>query len=560
MGMKHISKYWILFLILAGFLCAGTSVVCGETPSPAEANLARKVENLTRILDAMEELSSEITETRQELNGPEGKGREDLLSARISQLNRKLFDLESNFNELASEVSPDSIDINREVDFDLGSEIKDILGPLVREIKRATSRPREIERYRSDIEGFNQQLQVIHRAIIHLRALSASPGSTPRLRDHLDQTLSFWESKQNEIETLKSISRLQLEKLSGETESLSDTIKSLPKIFFRSHGSNFLLSLSALFLVAFLLFRLHRLIKKISPFHKEQSTFYVRVFDLAYGLFAAFISMSTMLGVLYSMSDWVLLSLILVFLLGLAWTSKEALPRFWNQARLILNLGPVREGELVVYKGVPYKVLSINVFTYIYNPAFPCGKIRLPIADLLDLRSRPITANEPWFPSMENDWVLLDTEHVARIACQTPETVIAEMIGGAKTTFTTEGYLGATPVNLSSGFRIKVLFGLDYSLQGIITGKVPAVLKESIEGELYKSGFRESLLFIRSDFKQAASSSLDIEISVDFDGSSARDYVQIKRLIQKACVESCNKENWVIPFNQITVHMDRHDS
>lgn len=560
MPIKKLIKLPVLSVAFWVVVISATCVVHGESTPPgvqAATDLGRKVDNLSQILDAMATLSDEIVDARKELNSPEGKGREDLIDARIKQLNRKLFNLENNFNELASEVRTEDIEITTESDFDLSSEIKDILGPLIRELKRATSRPREIEKHRSDIEGYNRQLDIIGQAKAHIGRLMAAPGVKPRLLDRLEQTLASWENKQNEIETLKNISRVQLEKISEDSESLTENISKLPGIFFKSHGSNLLFAFMMFFLMAFILFRIHRLIRKYSPFHQKRSTFYVRVFDLAYGLAAGMISLSTMLGVLYFLSDWVLLSLILVFLLGLAWTSKEALPRFWNQARLILNLGPVREGELLVYNGVPYKVLSINVFTYIYNPAFSCGKIRLPVADLLDLRSRPITASEPWFPSMENDWVLLDSEHVGRVVCQNPETVIIERIGGARTTYTTSGYLSATPVNLSSGFRIKVLFGLDYGLQGIITEKVPAILKEAIESELFKSGFRETLTFIRSDFKQAASSSLDIEISVDLDGAAARDYVQIKRLIQKACVNTCNAENWVIPFNQITVHMEK---
>jgi hypothetical protein len=61
------------------------------------------------------------------------------------------------------------------------------------------------------------------------------------------------------------------------------------------------------------------------------------------------------------------------------------------------------------------------------------------------------------------------------------------------------------------------------------------------------------------DFKQAASSSLDIEISADFSGDAASSYVHIKRIIQRVCVDVCTEKQWTIPFNQMTVHMaDKH--
>jgi hypothetical protein len=37
-------------------------------------------------------------------------------------------------------------------------------------------------------------------------------------------------------------------------------------------------------------------------------------------------------------------------------------------------------------------------------------------------------------------------------------------------------------------------------------------------------------------------------------GNSASGYFAIGRLIQQTCVDICNRENWVIPFTQVTVH------
>jgi hypothetical protein len=37
-------------------------------------------------------------------------------------------------------------------------------------------------------------------------------------------------------------------------------------------------------------------------------------------------------------------------------------------------------------------------------------------------------------------------------------------------------------------------------------------------------------------------------------GRAAYAYYKAQRLVQQACVETCNREGWVIPFTQITVH------
>ena len=56
------------------------------------------------------------------------------------------------------------------------------------------------------------------------------------------------------------------------------------------------------------------------------------------------------------------------------------------------------------------------------------------------------------------------------------------------------------------------------------------------------------------EFKQAGASSLDYQIYMILKGSAAKAYFKVQRLIQQACVETCNREGWVIPFTQVTVH------
>jgi hypothetical protein len=510
----------------------------------------------------MDIITKDITDKNLLLSSPAGQGREQSLRQDIAALTQKYEVLEKNFNDLASEVNYDAI-VNPEKpkSFNWNDELKEILGPLIREIQRATSKPREIEKHRSNIESYNLQLENIKKAEEHLQRLLDDKGLDDNLRNRLKESMTVWETRRNDVETLKSISNLQLEKFRKESESLAQTVQKLPSLFFKSHGRNFLLAIIAFGFAAFSFFKLYHFIVRHSPFHIDGRSFYSRVFNLGYSIVAGFVCLLVTLGVLYFCSDWVLLSIAILFIIGIVWTSKESIPRVWNQGRLILNLGPVREGELVLYNGIPYKVESINMYTLLLNPAIPCARIRLPITDLESMRSRPVDVNEPWFPSRIGDWVLVEgeTERAGQILSQTPETVVIEFIGGARLSISSSGYMSSPPMNLSSGFRIRILFGYDYDLQRIVTTEIPPVLKTAVEDELKAQGFGEALKGLRADFKQAASSSLDIEISADFDGGVARDYVNLKRIIQKACVDISTKRNWGIPFNQLTVHMaDKH--
>ncbi len=84
--------------------------------------------------------------------------------------------------------------------------------------------------------------------------------------------------------------------------------------------------------------------------------------DLLYRVVSVVAALLTVVLVFYLFEDWVLLSLAIVFLMGLAWAVKNTLPRFMHQSRLILNIGAVREGERLVYQGVPWLVKKINFF------------------------------------------------------------------------------------------------------------------------------------------------------------------------------------------------------
>ena len=52
----------------------------------------------------------------------------------------------------------------------------------------------------------------------------------------------------------------------------------------------------------------------------------------------------------------------------------------------------------------------------------------------------------------------------------------------------------------------------------------------------------------------ASASSLDYLIYASMDGNSAASYFAIGRLLQQSCVDICNREGWIIPFAQFTIH------
>jgi hypothetical protein len=219
----------------------------------------------------------------------------------------------------------------------------------------------------------------------------------------------------------------------------------------------------------------------------------------------------------------------------------------------MLNIGAVREGERMMYEGVPWLVKHINVHSTLENPDLGV-RIRLPIEALLDKTSRPFHPSESWFPCRKNDWVILSDGVRGCVTALSHEMVELVMRGGARKTYQTEDFLSLAPLNLSMNFRLKVPFGISYTLQKEATGRVPDQLAAFIESRMEEEGYKKDLLNLRVEFANAGTSSLDLVVIADFDGTRAPLYNRITRAIQRWCVDAATLHGWEIPFPQLDIH------
>lgn len=518
--------------------------------------LDKKNQNLAGLITAIENTTDEIKKNQAVLGSAESIGREESIRLHIDHLERKLGALNESFDLLATGVEFKSSPDHLQSGFNWNKELQVLIGPLIEELQQLTSKPREIEKLKGDITYYEEHLGLANTAVANLEKLLKVVKEENALRQKLQAIKAKWEQRKNEWESLRNIGIVHLEQKKGD-QSISKSIQDIPKIFFKSHGRNMLIAFLIFCFSSFGMFKLYSFIEKINPIRSKERSFYGRVYDLGFFFISALIAILSTLAALYLFNDWVLLSLILVFIFGMAWASKHAFSTIWLQIRLILNLGPVREGEVVVYKGLLYRVESINLYTSLLNPSIQGGFIRVPLNDILELRSRPMVEDEPWFPSEKGDWIVIDEERHCRVMTQTPEAVRLKYPGGSEKSFSTADYLGLAPMNLSSGFRITIVFGLDYNLQGQITEKIPTLLEEGVVRKLTDSGYIKYTSAVRVHFRTASASSLDLDIIVDCNNTAGRQYRMLQRILQKACVEVCNEQNWSIPFTQMTVHIEK---
>jgi len=362
---------------------------------------------LQSLIRSMQDLESQLKDLKPALKAAETEEQKIKIAAEINKLAESLDEHENDFERISIGVDLDRFGEKPEQDLDWKNEVQELLGPVLQELKNMTARPRQLERLRSEVAHYENKVPIVKKAIANLQKL-IDKTKDDQLKDQLSNLKKHWVNEEQQIFNQLTVAKYRLEEKNKEKKSLLDSTQNILRIFFKSRGKNLFLSIVS-FILVFLILRLfYQLVYKFSPILKSKArSFYVRLGEVLYHIMTFVGAASVSLIVLYGSGDWVLLSLAIIFMVGLAWTAKQGLPRFWEQIKLLLNLGTVRENERVIYRGLPWKVVSINLYSRLENPALKSSLIRLPLRGLIELISRPYHADEPWFPCKENDWVIL---------------------------------------------------------------------------------------------------------------------------------------------------------
>jgi len=558
--------------LLAGWLLGGLSPALpawAQEPATGLEGRTRAggapqtLETLRAILAAQEQLTEQLKTARERLSTPEGEGQREEINRKINELSAKIAQAGQNFTEIVTGIDLADLEVKPKTELDWTAELKDILGPIIQELRSLTARPRELDRLRREAEEYRTRQAAIQRGLDNIKALQEEAAARAAGRremgrsvaDELARLEKEWQGYLQQTANDLTVVEHQLKEKETQKKPFFQSVQNVFAIFFRSRGRNLLAALLAALAVLAAFRYSHRLIYRYSPWHlKKSRPFYIRLGDVVYYVVTFLGASAAFLIVLYLYGDWVLLGLAFIFLFGLAWAARHGLVHFWHQTQLLLNLGPVREEERVVVGGLPWKVQTINLYTHLLNPALTGGLIRLPIKDLIGLRSRPSAPKEPWFPCREGDWVILADGTRGKVVLQSPETVELVLLGGSHRFYPTPDFLGQSPHNISMGFRLNVVFGLDYQHQAISTTEIPAKLDQALRQGLQARGYEDGLVNLKVEFKEAGPSSLDVEILADFRGGLAEQYEILGRLLQRLAVEACNQNHWVIPFTQVTIH------
>jgi hypothetical protein len=509
---------------------------------------------LASLVELQKNTRQQITVIAKKLKNSTSESEKQSLQEELTKLDKQLSETGADFERIATGVESEIFSEQQKVIFSWKDELATLLEPSIKELKQLTYRARLKSDLRESINGYNKQLATARLAVEHLNQL-INETKNPKIKTYLGELLPAWQNAEKRINSKLDLTLRELTQLENNNISLLESTGNSMREFFSNRGLYLLIAFVA-FVAILLAFRLlARLIFFIIPgARKEQRPFHVRIMDIFFRIFSVLSAFFALIFVLYTAEDWFLLSLTFIVFVGLFWTIRQTLPKMWQQMLLVLNMGSTREGERVVYQGVPWKVETLNVFCKLYNPALGMH-LRIPIEDMIGLVSRPFAGDEPWFPCKKGDWVAIDGKPFAKVVSLSHEQVEVVELGGRRTVYQTADFLAMSPANLSSNFNIRVPFGLSYNLQAEITTTVPEKLKAFLQKKLEENGYAEDCLNLSVDFLQAGSSSLDLVVLADFKGDQAPAYRRIERGLARWCVDCCNANNWEIPFPQMTVHL-----
>ena len=519
----------------------------------AQAELRERAENTVELLEPLLALEESLEQQIAASSSLQNEQTDESEAEQLERLRRDLQDKREQFSILVTGVSDQDYQQIDSGEFDLNSEVQQLIEPFVLVLNEATSGARQLERNRRELNIASRRLANSERAIQNIEAVIAA-NTNPQIAERLVPTLVLWQERLQLHQTQVQALEQRMADLQSEQVSVSGNLNSAFQVFFRDRGISLLLGFAA-FVFVFLGIRLAGAkALQITTVGMRKKTFAIRLASLLLTVFTVLASFIALLVVFNLRNDWLLLGLATLLLLAAIWIAINMLPSLIQQATMLLNLGAVQEGERVLFNDVPFKVQRLDFFTDLVNPALDGGEFTLPVRELIGMHSRPAADDEAWFPSNKGDWVRLSDETAGQVVAQTPEMVVIELLGGARITYQTADYLAANPENLSNGYRIEIEFGIGYRHQAQATDEIIEQMNQGIRAHFEPLLEPSELVNVDVEFLRAGASSLDYEVEIDIAGSAAHRFEEFERELARCMVMLANQHGWEIPYQQVVVH------
>ncbi len=542
----------LIFLISAS---ATAQTLSSEEQAALEQKdkvIEASIKAIGNILDAQKAKQKIIKDLRRAIDKAQTDVDKKQIGEELKVQNAELSQLRNQVIILATGVSQTDIDPVND-GFDLQKELELLIRPFVWILKSATENARQIEFLKRTLLAAGKQEQTAADAIERIQLIIDKAPEDKRVAKRVQTILQDWKDRQISAMDRATTAEQQLQARLSKRVDAGDTTKQAFTSFFNDRGRNLIYGILG-FSAVIVVMRLLRRIILSSIGAPRNRTFPVRMGALIFDIATAATAFGTTIAIFNSYNDWLLTGFMLLLFIAIGWITLKSLPNLLEQVTLLLNLGAVQEGERLVINGVPWRVAKLDLYTSLVNPSLRGGSFTVPVRELKGQHSRSVDDKEKWFPSEEGDWVVLDSGLWAEVVLQSPEAVQLREEGGAISYYTVQSFLDQNPKNVSTNYRVTIEFGIDYSHQAIAADEIPKILREYIECEICKMIEPEKVRGVYVTLFRAGASSLDYEIEVDVGEGMGHLYETIEHGLARFAVQCCTKNNWTIPFPQLTLH------
>lgn len=485
------------------------------------------------------------------------------LTTNLDTLKAQEKSLESIFTKMVfGGVNPQILLNKHEVsdDYKWQEELLVIVKPLFAEMRALTEKPRARDRLNYERLEVDEKYKTV---VGGLDALDAIPMDqvTPEVQKRIEALRKQWNSHKQELENQKNLIALQIKELEDTEIPLELRIKNALSSIFLGRGLVLLLAIFAGVSVVLVFgVAVKRSIMWFDLKRKKQRSRKVntriRLLWILYNLVVYVSAMMAFLSVIYIQGDMVLFGLaVLLIFLGLI-SLRNYAPGYVSELKIFLNLGAVREGERIMYRGIPWEVKRLAFYCTCVNPVLENGRIRISLGEIAGLNSRPFNSEEDWFPTQVGDNIFLPDGNYAKVKRQTPEMVYLDsffreiMIPAAD-------FYSMQVQNVAEGFYVSPTFGLDYSHTDLKVSDVAQAFEAKVREKLDEIGVTQYLRSISVQVKRIIyGQAIEYAVVMEYDGECAGSYFRIERLTNHACLEVCQAKGWKLPRQQLSVHND----
>lgn len=561
MSLRRIAR-----LLALGACLGAVQTSAQPVPAPTDAvpitRTAAETETLRALAASHAILLKSIEAQHAAVKAAVGTPASGAAQSELAELEARRLALEQDFSAVAAGVTSEEYlgEKQDEVPLSLEQELSRLLIPMVSEVRKLSKKPRALQELQDNLMQQERRGELAQIAVTNLqtqlKALAAA--KEPKQSDLtrlLQRLLEGWETRLSESQSRALAIERQMDELRGDDAGIWGTLADAGRSFVVTRGRNILLAIFAFIGVFFGLRLLYFYGLKLVPISKmERLSFFSRLLGLLNQSLSLALAVLAALAVLYASGDWLLGGIAMLILIAIAIAAKNGLLHYFEQVKMLLNLGAAREGERVLIDGVPWRIGKINLQTRLTNPCIDGPGLRVPMEALMKMTSRPCGKHEAWFPCRVGHTLLLSDDLLAKVEHISPDFVEITYRGGVTRQIPTPEFIKTQPANLSEGFVVSSTLGLDYRHQPDITTGIPEQLRAELRAALETAVPEGQLIDVNVFFKEAAASSLDLLMIAKLAGGASEQYLDLRRKLQQIAVESCTRHGWVIPFPQMVIH------